>query len=101
MPLDVAVEEPDAWVIGLEAEDGISVGAHGDGVAPHRVSGQRLVVYEIAGFFLGTHDGLEGVAVEMEGVFAWVEVVEHNLDYVAFVEDEGVGVFAVDAAVHY
>jgi hypothetical protein len=42
---------------------------------------------------------LEGVAVEMEGVFAWVVVVDYDVYYLVFFEDEGVAVEAVDGGV--
>jgi hypothetical protein len=42
---------------------------------------------------------LEVVAVEMEGVFAGVVIVDDDLDDFALLKDEGVGVCAVDGRV--
>jgi hypothetical protein len=42
---------------------------------------------------------LEIVPVEMEGVFSWVLVVEHDVDHLVLFEDEGVGVYPVDGCV--
>lgn len=38
--------------------------------------------------------------MEVEGVFAWVVVVEDDLDNLVFAEDEGVGVGTVDDGVY-
>ncbi len=38
MPLDVAVEEPDARVVGFEAQNDVGFRIHGNGVALHRVT---------------------------------------------------------------
>ena len=81
VPLDVAVEEPDAGVVGLEAKHDVAGGVEDEGVAAH---GDGWVGClggvgggEVAGVFRRAGDGLEVVAMEMEGVFAgvWVEGV--------------------------
>ena len=51
-------------------------------------------------FFVGAYQGLERMAVQVKGVFAWIQVVEDNFDDLAFLEYEGVGVAAVDRGVH-
>ena len=92
VPFNVAVEEPDARVIGSEPQDHVAVWADHEGIAAHGHLGEGLVVDIRTGLFGGADDGLESVAVEMEGVFAGVEVVEDDLDDLVLFEDEGVGV---------
>ena len=99
VPFDMAVEEPDARVIGAETDDEVAVGADHEGVAAHGDGGECLVADVVSRFFLGADDGLEVVAVEVEGVFAWVVVVEDDLDDLVLLEDEGVGVGGVDGGV--
>jgi len=79
VPFDVAVEEPDAGVVGCEAEDDVAggtkdecVAAHGDG----RVgSFGRVGGVEGAGVFSRASDSLEVVTVEMEGMFAGIWLI--------------------------
>lgn len=110
MPLDVAVEEPHARVVGAEAQRDVAVGVNEDGVAAHGdrwvrgcgcvVEEHRLVVRVVeAGGFGGSGDELEVVRVQVEGVLAGVVVVHDDLDDLAVLEDEGVRVDAVDARV--
>ena len=96
MPLDMAVEEPDTGVVGAEAEDDVAVRVYHEGVATHGDGGKGLVHDVVAGVRGRADDGLEVVAVQVEGVFAWVVVVEDDFDGLVFGEDEGVGVGAVD-----
>lgn len=65
MPLDVAVEEPHARIIGAEAQDDVAVWIDEDGVAAHGGGGEGGVVVWIveACFFFAAVDELEGVAV--------------------------------------
>lgn len=101
MPLDMAVEEPHARVVRLEADDKVAVALDDEGVAADRVAGETdvAVVGERAGVFLGAVDDLELVAVEMEGVLAVVFVVEDDFNDFVVLEDVGDGVCAVDAGV--
>lgn len=99
VPFDVAVEEPDARVIGAEAQDYVAVWADHEGIAAHGDGGESAVAGVGAGGVVGADEGLEGVAVEVEGVFAGVGVVEDDVDDLVFGEDEGVGVYAVDGGV--
>ena len=99
MPFYVAVKEPDARVVGAEAQYDVAVGVHHEGVAAHGDGGEGFVADVVAGEFVRAGDGLEGVAVEVEGVFAGVFVVEDDVDDLVFGEDEGVGVGAVDGGV--
>lgn len=97
VPFDVAVEEPDAGVVGAEAEHDVAVGVDEDGVAAHgrrREGGYVGGVVE-AGVVVAAVDYLEGVAVEMEGVFSGIVVVEDDFDDLVVAEDELVGVRAV------
>ena len=63
VPLYVAVEEPDPRVVGAEAEDGVAVWSHHDGISLHRDPGKGFVADVDAGAFVGAYDGLEGVPV--------------------------------------
>lgn len=120
VPFDVAVEEPDALitcvrgsivqrpvmekregtgVIGSEAQYDVPVRAHHDGIPTHRELREGFVVDVDARFFGAADDGLEGVAVEVEGMFAGVHVVQHNFHDLVLFEDEGDGVLAVDGGV--
>ena len=95
----MAVEEPDARVIGAEAQDDIAAWADHEGIALHGYSREGFVADVVSCVFGGADDGLEGVPVEMEGVFAGVGVVEDDVDDLVLGEDEGVGVDAVDGGV--
>ena len=99
VPFDMAVEEPDARVVGAETNDEVAVGSDHEGVAAHGDGGEGLVADVVAGFLLGADDGLEVVAVEVEGVLARVVVVEDDFDDLVLLEDEGVGVGGVDGGV--
>lgn len=76
MPFDVAVEEPDAWVVGAEAQDEVAVWADEDGVAAHwdgvLRGGRRGRGVVGTCFCVAADEDLEGVAVEVEGVSFWV-----------------------------
>lgn len=99
VPFDVAVEEPDAWVVGAEADDEVAIRADHEGVAAHGDGGEGFVADVVSGFLLGADDGLEVVAVKVEGVLARVIVVEDDFDDLVLLEDEGVGVGGVDGGV--
>ena len=99
MPFDVAVEEPDAGVVGAEAQNDVSVRVDHDRVAPHGDRGKSFVVDIYPGFRCAADDGLERVSVKMERVFARVGVVQDDFDDLAFVEDERVGRFSVDGCI--
>lgn len=87
------------WIIGTEAEDEVSVRSDEDGISLHWNFGEGFVVGVVAGAIGRTHDCLEDVAVEMEGVAAGVVVVEDDFNDFVFLEDEGVGVDAVDGGI--
>jgi len=101
VPLDVAVEKPDSWIVCFEPQHDVPVRLYEHGIPPHRrlrvVSGGVAVVGP--GFLGRTVGELEGVAVEVEWVFSGVVVVEDELDGLVLLEDEGVGVGAVDGDV--
>lgn len=99
VPLDVAVEEPDARVGGVEAEDGVRVGHDGDGVAQGRRGGVvDVAAGPAAGAAARAVEHLEVVAVQVERVRRRVQVVDHDLHHIAVVDDEGVHL-AVDGRV--
>lgn len=93
----MAVEEPDARVVGPEAEDEVAGGGEHYCVSPHGHGGESDVGGTVPGTCLliaPVHE-LEDATVEMEGVFAVVSVVEDDLDDFAVLEDERVGVGSV------
>lgn len=99
MPFNVAVEEEDARVVGLEAEDSEGPTIDGDGVTEGRGAG---VVDVPLGPFTCARPGavkdLEMMAVEMEGMTGGIKVVDYDLDDFAVLDDEGVDL-AVDGRV--
>lgn len=101
MPLDVAVEEPHAWVVGAEAQDDVALGSDEDGVAAHGRGREGGVIGSIVEscFFGAAVDRLEDVAVQVERVLSWVVIVEDDFDDLVMAEDELVRVRAVDCGV--
>ena len=81
----------------------MAIRAYKHSISTHRRRGKgclcRVVWVEEARFFLRAGDDLEDVAVQVEGVFAWVVVVEDYFDDLVLGEDEGVGVVSVDERV--
>ena len=99
VPLDVAVEEPDARVVGLEAQDGEAAGVDRDRVALGRLAVVvGVALGPLAGSGLGPVEHLEVVAVQMERVVGTVQVVDDDLDHLVALDDEGVDL-AVDLGV--
>jgi len=101
MPLYVTVEKPHSRIIRLEAQHDVPIRLNQHSIPTHRrlrVLG-RSVADVGPGFFGGAVDELEGVAVEVEGVFARVVVVEDELYGLVLLEDEGVRVGAVNCDV--
>ena len=101
VPFDVAVEEPDARIVSFESEDEVALRVDGEGISPHgRLwEGSRIGRIVGTGIGLGACHGLESVAVEMEGVLAWVVAVEDEFDDVVLLEDECFGAAAIDGDV--
>ena len=70
-----------------------------EGVAAYWYCWECFIPNVFPGLFIAASYGLEGVAVEMEGMFSWVVAVEDDVDYLALFKDERVGVFGVDAGI--
>ena len=72
----MAVEEPHAGVVSLEAQDNVAIGPQDEGVPAHgngRVVGLcRVGRVEDAGLFVRPCNGLEVMAVQMERVLSGV-----------------------------
>ena len=96
MPIDVAVEEPDARVVGLEAQDGVATCLDHESVAAkwntRKLGAVAIVCAYICG---GAGKDLIVVAVEVEGVTAGIQIVEDNVDDGIVGEDVGVGIHTV------
>ena len=86
-------------IVGAEAQDDIAIWLHHEGVPAHWHGWKSFVTNIIIGGLLRPDYGLECVAVQMEGVFARVHVVEDYLNDLVFLENEGVGIFTIDARV--
>ena len=99
VPLDVAVESPDAGVVGLEADDDVGILVRHDGVA---LQGRRRDVGPVAAEGTDVRvtalDDLEVVPVDVPWVQVVVVVVDDDLNGLAIVEHEGVDL-AVDLGV--
>lgn len=87
------------WVICLETKYNISVGFYHNSVSSHGHFRKGFVADVETSCFLGSNDCLETVAVEMEWVFAFIIVIDDNLHNIAFLENEGVGVDAVNLCI--
>lgn len=70
-----------------------------EGISFHGDGGKDGGVIVVACIVGGARDSLEGVAVEVEGVLAFICVVEDDVDDGAVGEDKRVGVGAVDGGV--
>lgn len=99
----MAVDELNARVVGLEAEDDVASCLNAGDIAPHWhwVSLTWVVALTVdVGVRCGTSDNLELVAVKMPRVTARGFVVDDDFNDVAVLNGEGVGVDAVDGRVH-
>ena len=96
----MAVEQPDARIIALEAQHEVAIRADDDGVAAHghgrELGGRDARVGKGPRVVVGAPDGLEVVPVQVEGVLARVEVVDDDVDDLVLLQDERVRVGAVD-----
>ena len=91
VPLDVAVEEPHARVVRLEAEDCRAEPVNSEGVPPHRhLRIVLLLGVREPGVDAGAREDLDVVAVQVEGVVARREVVQRHLDHLVLLVNEGV-----------
>ena len=100
VPLDVAMEEPNARIVRLVPHHHIPARIDLDDIASHRLGGEAALLAGVGtGVFGGAGDDLEVVAVEMHGVAAGVVVVDDDFDDLVGFGDEGVGVGAVDKGV--
>jgi len=96
VPLDVAMEEPDAGVGGIEADDGMRVWHDGHGVAARRGAGVAAVRARPVARAAGrTGQDLEVMTVQVERVRCGIDVIDDDLDDIAVIDDEGVDL-AVD-----
>lgn len=90
-------------IIGSETHNDITIRPHDEGISPHRhtykVALGEILIRKRTGFFLGAVDGLERVAVKMDGMTARVEVVDDNLDDFALLQDKRAGELSVDGGV--
>ena len=86
-------------VIGTEAQYDVSVRSYGEGIPPHWHSGECFIAYIIPAVVVRAGYGLEGVAVQVEGVTAGVVVVDDDVDDLVAFEDEGVGIGGVDGGI--
>lgn len=88
VPLDVAVEEEDARVVGLDAQPRVRAAVDADDVSPRRRGAGVAGPVKDAGAALRSLNDLELVAVQVEGVDCWIKIVDDDLDNVTVVDDE-------------
>jgi hypothetical protein len=96
MPLDVAVEQEDAGVVGREAQHNVRVAVDRDNIATRRRAG--IVVgpaWPPTRPATGSVNHLELVAVQVEWVYGEVQVVDDQLNHIPVRDDE-----RIDEAVH-
>ena len=86
-------------IVGPEAQDNVAHWPDHDGVPSHGHGREGLVADVVAGVFFGADDGLEGVAVEMEGMSASVVVVEYYFNYLIMFQDVRIRVDPVDGSI--
>ena len=94
MPLNMAMEEPDTRIVGSKSHNEMAVGSdkndvssHGLGRIHHGSIGDGLGI-KVAGLFLTTENGLEGVAVQMEWMLARILVVQDDFDDAVVLQHE-------------
>lgn len=78
------------------------IGSDQHGVPPHRHSrngGGDVGGVERTSLLFGADDGLEVVAVKVEGVLPGVIIIQDDLDHVVLLEHQGVAVGAVDGRI--
>lgn len=96
MPLNMAMEEDNAWVVRREAQHNVARPRHKDGVATHGHGLEFADVVVPGAGVCGTAVGeLRLVTVCVEGVGVFFAVVDHQLDRGVVGEYHGVGVDAV------
>ena len=99
VPLDVAVEGPNAGVVGLEADDDVGVLVGHDGIALQWRRGDvGIVAGKGTDVWVAALDNLEVVAVNVPWVQVVVVVVDDDLNRLAVVENERIDL-AVDDGV--
>ena len=79
---DVAVEEPDAWIISLEAHNKVARRPDHERISAHRDRREGSVVARVicAPVIISSHDYLEIVAVKMERMLSSIRIVEYDLN---------------------
>lgn len=105
MPLNVAVEDPDARIIRSKTNNKVSLRTQNQSVSAHWCGGEyhASVVQgfsvPITGIIVRSHKGLESVTVQMERMLASVVVVHHNFINLVVTQNKGVSVCAVDLSI--
>lgn len=86
-------------VVCSEPQNDVSIRPNDEGIATHRRSREirlrNIGIGERATVFGGAVQRLEIVAVQVEGVTAWIEVVDNDLDDFVALEHKWVGICAV------
>ena len=95
MPLNVAMEQIDTWVISLESDDSVTFGVNKDGVTAHWNLWCHVQTREVLRVS-GTIHHLEIVPVEMERVVGTVVVVDCDFDSRSIWDNIRVGISAID-----
>jgi len=91
MPFNMAMKQPNARIIGLEANHRIAVSVDGDGVTFCWHGGKVPPLTSILAFAAcGPLANLELMPVKMERMDRGVEVVDYDLYDIAFVDHKGI-----------
>jgi len=99
VPFDVAMEEPDTRIIGPETEDHVPVWSDEDGIPAHWGFGESDIICVITLIRRRAGDDLECMAVQVEGVFTRVVVIEYDIDDLIPFENIRVRIFTVDCCI--
>lgn len=93
---------PDAWVVSPEPHHKVSLRICHKGVPTHWYGGEVGVVVRIveASVRFGSPDDLKVMSVQMEWVFACIVIVKYDFNNLALLENESVGIAAIDYRIH-
>lgn len=101
MPVDMAVEEPDARVVGLESDHEVAQRSHHECVSPHWHcrKGRFIAGVPVALIFLRPNNSLEIMPMQMKRMLPGIIVIKDDLDDLIFFKDECIGVIAINGRI--
>ncbi|KAH3669046.1 hypothetical protein OGAPHI_001642 [Ogataea philodendri] len=106
VPFNMAMEEPDTWVVSLESDHKVGLRLHVQDVSLHwifrNIVRSRLVVTDWRSFVAvvwTSFNDLEHVTVQVERMLTCILVVEDNFHDFVFLQDNRVGVGSVNSSI--